>query len=700
MDPSTRKWLSPKRLHRIFLVVIFLVTGIALYLSFPREARFRYEYQKGRPWMHATLYAPYNFAILKSEMEIAREKDSLLNDQVPYFIYADSVTQHELSILMKNLDRATSSKAVSSGQLLSLKLKLSGIYSDVYHVGIMDQNYVNNPNLLKKGTLKIVKNNIGKEIPLSSVYSLKSAYNEIHRKIDELKSMHPEWNSFLDDLQPDNYLSSNLFFDQEKNRQMKEKILENLSSNHGIVQEGERIVSQGDIISANTFNILESLRITFENSRGENSKYILVVVGKIMLIFVLLLTLYLFLHNMRRKLMRSRRDISFILITLTLMILFCAVVIRSGSFNIYIVPFTALALIIRTFLDTRVAIFVNMLAALVVGFMAPNGYEFVLLQITVGSIAVISLNKMQKREQLILTAIFIFISYSAIYIGISLIQEANLKAIEWLNIKWFAFNAILTLMTYLLIYILEKSFGFVSDITLIELTYTNQKLLKTLSLEAPGTFHHSLQVANLSEMAISKIGGNSLLVRAGAMYHDIGKIANSHFFIENQIIGINPHDSLSNEASAAMIIGHVEKGVELAKKHKLPEQIIDFIRTHHGTTKTGYFYQKQINSNGNHEVDDLKFTYQGPLPTTRETAVVMLADSIEAASRSLVSKNPENIRNLVENIFRQKVELGQLEYAPLTFKDIRVLKSLFQEKLINIYHVRMNYPENEIPMRK
>ena len=298
MDPSARKWLSPKRLHRIFLVAIFLVTGIALYLSFPREARFRYEYQKGRPWMHATLYAPYNFAILKSETEIAREKDSLLNDQVPYFIYADSVTQHELSILMKNLDRAASSKAVSSGQFLSLKLKLSGIYADVYHVGIIDQHYVNNPNLLKKGTLKIVKNNIGKEIQLSSVYSLKSAYNEIHRKIDELKSLHPEWNTFLEDLQPDNYLSSNLIFDQEKNRQMKEKILENLSSNHGIVQEGERIVSQGDIISANTFKILESLRITFENNRGENAKYILVVLGKIMLIFVLLLTLYFFLLNM------------------------------------------------------------------------------------------------------------------------------------------------------------------------------------------------------------------------------------------------------------------------------------------------------------------------------------------------------------------------------------------------------------------
>jgi putative nucleotidyltransferase with HDIG domain len=378
------------------------------------------------------------------------------------------------------------------------------------------------------------------------------------------------------------------------------------------------------------------------------------------------------------------------------MILFCSWVTKSGSFNIYIVPFTALALIIRTFLDTRVAIFVNMIAALIVAFMVPNGYEFVLLQIPVGSIAVISLNKMQKREQLILTALFIFISYSAIYIGISLIQEANLNAIEWLNIKWFGLNAILTLITYLFIYILEKSFGFVSDITLIELTFTNQKLLKTLSLEAPGTFHHSLQVANLSEMAISKIGGNSLLVRAGAMYHDIGKIVNSHYFIENQILGINPHDSLTNEESAQIIIGHVEQGVELARKYKIPEQIIDFIRTHHGTTKTGYFYRKSVNSKGINEVEDEKFTYKGPLPTTRETAVVMLADSIEAASRSLAVKNPENIRNLVENIFRQKVELGQLEYAPLTFKDIRILKTLFQEKLINIYHVRMNYPDNEI----
>ena len=643
--------------------------------------------------MHETLYAPYNFAIIKSEYEIKHEKDSLLKEQTPYFVFADSITLHETSLLSKDLDRINSNIPTNSVQTSSLKLRVMELYYEIYSVGILDQNFINSPNLSKKNTFNILKNNIGKEVQISSLYSLKSAYNQVQRKLDELKSLHPAWKSYLDDFEPEKFLASNLIYDPEINRQIEAKMLENLSTNHGIVQEGERIISQGDIVSPTTFLILESLRIAFEKSRGENTKYNLIILGRVILIVVLLLILYLFLLNIRRKLMRSKRDIFFILITLTLMIICCSLVIRSGTFDIYVVPFTALALIIRTFLDTRVAIFVNMIATLIVGFMVPNGYEFVLLQIPVGSIAVISLNKMQKREQLIFTALLIFITYSIIYIGISLVQEANLGEIEWLKIKWFAINAVLTLITYLLIYILEKSFGFVSDVTLIELTFSNQKLLKKLAMEAPGTLQHSLQVANLAEMAISKIGGNPLLVRAGAMYHDIGKIANPRYFTENQTIGINPHNDLTNEESAAIIIDHVEKGVELARKNKIPEQIIDFIRTHHGTTKTGYFYQRYLNSNGTEEAEDNKFTYKGPLPTTRETAVVMLADSIEAASRSLEIKNSENIRNLVEHIIRQKVESGQLEYAPLTFKDIRILKNLFHEKLINFYHIRVYYPE-------
>ncbi|MCL6102971.1 MAG: HDIG domain-containing protein [Bacteroidetes bacterium] len=696
MEPKIIKRISPKRWHRIFLAILFLLTSIALYFSLPHEARFRYEYQKGRPWMHATLYAPFNFAIIKSEQEIKHEKDSLLKGEIPYFVFADSITQRAISSLSNEIDRLKAAKSINFVEGTSLKLKVMGVYFDLYNVGILDQDFINSSNLSGKNRLKILKNNIGKEIQISSLYSLKSAYSEVRRRLDDLKNLHPEWKTFLDDFQPERFLASNLIYDREKNQQMEEKMIADISTNHGIVQEGERIISQGDIISARTFPILESLRISFENSRGQNTKYILIVLGRIILIVVLLLTLYLFLLNIRKKVMRSKRDISFILITLTLMIACCSLVIRSGTFDIYVIPFTALALILRTFLDTRVAIFVNMIAALIVGFMVPNGYEFVLLQIPVGSIAVISLNKMQKREQLIVTALIIFISYSILFIGISLVQEANLAGIEWLKIKWFAFNAILTLITYLLIYILEKSFGFVSDITLIELTFSNQKLLKRMAMEAPGTLHHSLQVANLSELAISKIGGNSLLVRAGALYHDIGKIDNPQYFIENQSIGINPHDDLTNEESAAIIIDHVEKGVELARKHKIPEQIVDFIRTHHGTTKTGYFYQKSIITNGAEEVEDKNFTYKGPLPTTRETAVVMLADSIEAASRSLEVKNSENIRNLVEDIFRQKVDLGQLQLSPLTFKDIRVLKDFFHEKLVNIYHVRVNYPVGTI----
>ena len=616
-----------------------------------------------------------------------------MKEQIPYLVYADSITKLRMVTLSKDIDRIKPSKANGSLQLTALKLKLTEMYNQIYEIGILDQNFINNSNSSKKKSLKILKNNIGKETQITSLFSLKSAYNEIKVKLDELKSVYPEWSTWLENFQPETYLVSNLILDAERNRQMEQKSLENLSTNRGIVQEGERIISQGDIVSAQTFNILESFRITFEKNRGENSQYILVILGRAVLVVMLLVTLYLFLLNIRRKLMRSKRDISFIMITLTAMIVCCSMVIRLGTFDIYVVPFTALALIIRTFLDTRVAIFVNMIAALIVGFMVANGYEFVLLQIIVGSLAVISLNKMQRREQLIFTALIVFISYSVIYIGISLIQEANLNAVEWIKIRWFATNATLTLITYLLIYILEKSFGFVSDVTLIELTYTNHKLLKRLAMDAPGTMHHSLQVANLSEMAIAKIGGNALLVRAGSLYHDIGKIVNSGYFIENQIIGINPHDDLSSEESAAIIIDHVERGVELARKHKLPEQIIDFIKTHHGTTKTGYFYQKYLSDNNLDLETESVFSYKGPLPTTRETAVVMLADSIEAASRSLLVKNSENIRNLVENIFRQKVELGQLEYAPLTFKDIRVLKDLFHEKLINIYHIRVNYPE-------
>lgn len=644
--------------------------------------------------MHATLIAPFDFAIMKSDKAISQERDSLIKSLTPYFIFHDSVGKQQITSLSSKIDEITLKENTEILYSRIVKNKVLTIFEKINSSGTLEQGTGNSPPLAGKRELFIIKNNLAEKVSKGQVYSLKTAYSEASAKLDLLKKSDPDFKIIIDKLHPEDYLAVNLSFDADKTKAEEQKILENLSTTYGVVQEGERIVSQGDVISPQTYIIIESLKLTFEKSRGDLTKYYLIIIGKMVFISMLLLTLFLFIYNIRRKLLKSKRDITFTLLMMLLMIFFCRIIVSANNVSVYIVPFTALALIIRTFLDARLAIFVNTITALIVGFMVPNGYEFVLLSIPAGSIAVISQNNLQRRDQLILTSVIIFFVYAFTYVGISLIQEASFASIDWTIIKWFLINAALTLITYLIVFLIEKSFGFVSDVTLIELSYSNQKLLRKLAEEAPGTFQHSLQVANLAEGAILKIGGNPLLVRAGALYHDIGKLIDPQFFTENQALGINPHDRLSFEESAKIIMEHVNRGVELARKHKIPEQIIDFIKTHHGTTKTSYFFIESNNKN-NQETDESLFTYAGPLPSTRETAVVMLADSIEAASRSLDKKDNESFKKLIDTIFREKIDSGQLSYAPLTFRDITLLKDIFLEKLHNIYHVRINYPQKE-----
>lgn len=694
MNQKKKNWFEAAGWHTIYLTSLFIITAVILYFALPQEGRFRYEFQKGRPWMHATLIAPYDFAILKSDKTIRHERDSLLKAVTPYFLFHDSVGKQQINILSTRIDDITLRENTEILYSRVVKNKVLTIFEKIYSSGIIEQAVTNNPNLTGKSELFILKNNLAEKISTGQLYSLKTAYSEANSKLELLKNSDPDYKRIIEKLHPEDYLAANLSFDPDKTEVEEQKILENLSTTYGMVQEGERIVSQGDVISPQTFLILESLKSAFGKSRGDLTKSYLIVIGKIIFISMLLLTLFLFIYNIRRKLLKSKRDITFTLFTMTLMILFCRLIVSSNTIPVYIVPFTALALIIRTFLDARLAIFVNTITAIIVGFMVPNGYEFVLLSIPAGSIAVISQNNLQRRDQLIITSLIIFFVYSFTYIGISLIQEASLAGIDWTTIKWFLINAALTLITYLVVFVIEKSFGFVSDVTLIELSYSNQKLLRKLAEEAPGTFQHSLQVANLAEEAILRLGGNPLLVRAGALYHDIGKLNNPQYFTENQALGINPHDQLSSEESAKIIMEHVSCGVELARKHKIPEQIIDFIKTHHGTTKTNYFFYESNHKNSQ-ETDESLFTYPGPLPSTRETAVVMLADSVEAASRSLEKRDNESFKKLTDTIFQQKIDGGQLAHAPLTFNDITMLKEIFTGKLHNIYHVRINYSQKE-----
>jgi len=694
MNLEKKKWFESASWHTIYLTSLFIITAVILYFALPQEGRFPYEFQKGRPWMHSALIAPYNFAIMKSDATINEERDSLLKSLTPYFSYLDSVDKQQITNLSSKIDEITLKENTEILYSRVVKSKVLTIFEKIYNSGIIEQAPSNYPPLNGKSELLIVKKNLAEKVPTGQLYSLKTAYSEANAKLEQLRKSDPDFNKIIEKLHAEDYLAVNLSYDPDKTNGEEQKILDNLSTTYGVVQEGERIVSQGDVISPKTYLIIESLKTTYEKSRGDFSKYYLIIVGKMIFISMLLLTLFLFIYNIRRKLLRSKRDVTFTLLMMVLMIFFCRIIVLTNSISVYIVPFTALALIIRTFLDARLAIFVNTITALIVGFMVPNGYEFVLLSIPAGSIAVISQNNLQRRDQLILTSLIIFFVYAFTYIGISLIQEASFASIDWTIIKWFLINAALTLITYLVVFLIEKSFGFVSDVTLIELSYSNQKLLRKLAEEAPGTFQHSLQVANLAEGAILKIGGNPLLVRAGALYHDIGKLTDPQYFTENQVLGYNPHDSLSFEESAKIIMEHVSRGVELAQKHKIPDQIIDFIKTHHGTTKTSYFFIESNNKNHD-KTDESLFTYPGPLPETRETAVVMLADSIEAASRSLDKKDSESLKNLIDTIFQEKIEAKQLDYAPLTFKDITSLKEIFLEKLLNIYHVRIHYPQKE-----
>ena len=690
MNLKKGNWFDSSSWHTIYLTLIFVVTLAALYFALPQEGRFRYEFRKGRPWMHETLIAPFNFAIMKPDKVITNERDSLLNSIIPYFVFHDLVGKNQIQSLSLKIDDIFRNETTEILYSRVIKEKILAVFEKIYNSGIIEEDISNNPNLNGKKEILVVKNNVGKRIPIRSVNSLKAAYTKVQLELNALKQTDNDLKLIIEKLHPEDFISVNLVYDSAKTAEEEQKILENLSTTRGVVQEGERIVSKGDVISPQTYTILESLKNAVEKSRGDLTKYYLIIIGKLIFIGVLLLTLFLFIYNIRRNLLKSKRDITFILVMMTLMIFFCKLIITADVFPVYIVPFTALALIIRTFLDARLAIFVNTITALIIGFMVPNGYEFVLLSIPAGSIAVISQNKLQRREQLILTSIIIFFTYAVTYTGISLIQEANLNLIDWSQLKWFMINAALTLITYLLVFVMEKSFGFVSDVTLIELSNSTHKLLRKLSEEAPGTFQHSLQVANLAEEAILRLGGNPLLVRAGALYHDIGKISSPQYFIENQSIGINPHEQISFEQSAKIIMEHVVHGVELARRHKIPEQIIDFIKTHHGTTTTSYFLDKQ-NSMMDGRIDEELFTYPGPVPSSRETAVVMLADSVEAASRSLENKTSENFRNTIDTIFKQKIDAGQLDNAPLTFKDVTLLKEIFLEKLVNMYHVRLSY---------
>lgn len=689
-----------KHIFRGFLFVL----SIAL-VNYFFPGKFRYEYKVGSPWSYNTLLAPYNFPIYKSEDQLKQEKDSILNQFKPYFNYTDSIESINISKFNKHFNEKETefinvikeeeryfNETAFINNNVTIKGDLLSILNNIYRLGIIE-SIENIKGLENNSEIILLRNNIAEEIGINDLNSQKKAYefivDTVNKYIEQLKIENNR--NFIKDLNPYDYIESNIFYDQKKSDYEWNELINDISITKGMVQSGEKIISEGDIITNEVYNILESFSYeskskleTFNNSRR-------LLLGQIIFITACFLVLYLFLWNFRREILQHGFKTLFILLIVVIF-----VIVSSFSENIlYVIPFAIIPIIIRTFYDARLALFIHIITVLIVGFFAPNGFEFVFLNIIAGIIAIFSTTNYYRRGGLFVSSILVFITYSVIYFGLSITQDGTLNNLNYSNFKFFAFNSGLILLSYPIIYIFEKTFGFVSDLTLMELSDTNQKLLRALAEKAPGTFQHSMQVANLAEEAIHKIGGNPLLVRTGALYHDIGKINNPIYFIENQRAGFNPHDMHEFDESANIIISHVKDGIELAKKNNLPDPLIEFIRTHHGTTKVQYFYRSYIKKFPDKDVDINMFTYPGPKPYSKEMAVLMMADSVEAASRSLSDINEEKISNLVENIIDNQMQETQFDHVDINFKDVTEIKNLFKDKLMNIYHARIKYPEKK-----
>lgn len=675
-----------------YWTLVFIVTGALLFLILPGEPKFKYEYQKGFPWRHENLVAPFDFAILKTPETIEQEREEQLNTVLPYFVVDTNKFTSQINALKRNLNiLGDSPNELKLQSFDTLKLRLG----EIYHSGILERSAEAIEVLNGKSAIRKKIGNTTIRIDTGKIYSEKSAYNAMYSVIQNLKKNHPDSEEWLNEISVENYITPNLTYDSETTQKEKDEVTKNISLTRGMVQMGERIILEGEIVDNEKFQILESLKDSFEKERGKGINSYMVSIGKGTLILFFMVLIFTFLYIYRRDIINQFSKLSFLLLLLVAVVLLTNFINTFPNLHIYLVPFAIFPIIIRTFFDSRTAIFTLLIAALLAGFYAPNNYQFVLMQMSAGVVAVFSLNKMHRRGHIIMAAALVLLTYSLVFVTLELIYEGTLKSFNYRVLQWFVISSVLILLVYPLVYVFEKVFGFVSDVTLIELSDTNQPLLRKLSEEAPGTFQHSIQIANIAEEIILKIGGNPFLVRAGALYHDIGKIARPGFFIENQAAGMNPHDRIGYLKSAEIVIEHVKNGIKMAKKHKLPEPLIEFIATHHGTTRANYFFIKHNQENPDNKKDASTFQYPGPLPKSKEASVVMIVDGIEAASRSLKDKTFENLKELIENMVEQKIKEKQLDESDLTFNDIGTIKETLLKKLINIYHIRIEYPKDK-----
>ena len=679
---------------------MLIVTIVLICIFLPKQPRFRYEYQKGKPWNHENLISPYNFAILKTPEELARDKEHILNTVQPIYNLNDVASKEQIDQFNADLNekwQVSQLDSASSSNLNDYRAVGNALLEYIYKRGVLSLNnryqvkgsdsVRNDPTLLEYNFV-LVNDNIAQQKNTVDCFTIESANNYIKGALEKNKLIeHSTWLSEV----LKSYITINYVFNESQTNKVEQIALANISTTRGMVQKDELIAEEGKIINNEAYQKLESLRKVFEDESRISGQQNLVTFGHFILISLAMGLMMVFLYFFRKDIFNNNRLLFIIFLVILVMLGVLSWAIKLKIPSLYYIPYCSVPIIFRLLFDTRIALNIHILMVLIAGLFVPNSFDFVFLQFTAGMVAIYSIKTLVKREQFLVSSGIILASYIIGYVGLVLTRNGSFSTIYWQDILPFAVSVGLTLLAYPLIYAFEKLFGIVSDLTLMELTNSNSRLLRELSLKAPGTFQHSLQVANLAEAAIYKIGGNPLLVRAGALYHDIGKMINPLYFIENQKTNDNPHSELTPEQSAQIIISHVLKGIEMGRKHQMPEVVIDFIRTHHGTTKVDYFYNVAMKDNPDKVIDESIFKYPGPIPFSKETAVLMIADSVEAASRSLKEPTEESINTLVDKIIDHKVLQRQFANANITMRDITESAKIFKSMLKSIHHVRIDY---------
>ncbi len=665
-------------------VLVFLVAIALVCWLMPRTGKFKYEYQLSKPWQHETLYAPFDFPIYKDYETLAAETEAARTKVKPIFVFNDDEMVASRNLLFVNFD-AKWDAASHFDRDLNLDC-LFTVFDSIEEHGIVAYDNATS-NLEPTSEVSVIRNKVMRTARYGDLYSMNAATEAVTTMLEQKGGQYDK--KLLSEL-INGALRQNVFYNADLTQKEVDKAVSAVPLTYGMVQQDELIISEGTLIDAHTYNVLNSLQREYASRSMSSSDSWRVLLSQIFLVALVFALMGLYGNKLHNKVFSQLKNIVLLLTLMLLVILPSYILVRFAPGLVYMMPVCLLAIMVGSFFNLRLAFSTQVFAVMLISLVVPNPFQFIFMQLVATVLTVFSMSNTRAHHRFIQAALFAFVGYLLVYLAFTFLSTSE---VDWMVVLLLVLNALFALLAQPLILMFERIFGVTTSLSLMELSNTNTPLLRELATTAPGTFQHSIQVANLCEEVLFEIGGDTLLARTGALYHDIGKVKNPMYFTENQHGAYSPHNDLSNYESAEIIISHVTDGIEMAHKAHVPERIIDFIRTHHGTRRTDYFYINEQKAHPDEEIDPTPFTYHGPAPFSRETAVLMMADSIEAASHSLKDPDEMKISDLVDNIINKQMEAGQFLNTDLTLHDIETCRKVLKKKLMNIYHVRIAYPE-------